>query len=117
MTRYGPNSSNDYDGHRLAPAHRNRDVLDANGNRITPENALVKYLDAGSLDEAEFDETAFEFDRGKRGVHGSGIKMLDHAGIAALGEAEPHLGRRIALIDGGHGLYFQPRARRSSAAD
>ena len=112
----GPHPSDDYDGHRLAPAHRNRNVLDANGNRITPENALMEHLDAGSLDEAEFDETALQLDRGKRGVHLSGIKMLDHTGIAALGEAEPHLGRRIALIDGCHGLYFQPLAQRSSAA-
>jgi hypothetical protein len=111
-----PHPSDDYDSHRLAPPHRDRDVLETNGNRITPDNALMEHFHPGPLDETELDQPAFEFERGKRGVHLVSVNMMDHTAIAALGQAKSHLRRRIVLISHGHGLYFQPRARRSSAA-
>src|SRR5579863_1785192 len=109
-------SSNDNDGHRLAPSHRDRDVLDADRNRVAPDDAFVKHLDLGAFHESEFDQATFELDRGKRGTGSVGGKVMDHPGIAALGQAQGNLRGRIGLLDGGHGLYFQPRTRRSSAA-
>ena len=111
-----PHPSDDYDGHCLAPADRDRDVLDTNGDRISADNALVEYLDPRSLDEAKLDQPAFQFERGKRGIHLLGIKVLDHAGIAASCQTKSHRRRRIVLFGGGHGLYFQPLAQRSRLA-
>ena len=58
-----PVTSGDDNGHGLAPAHRDGDVLDAHRDRIAADDALMQHLDPGALDEAEFDQPAFEFDR------------------------------------------------------
>ena len=62
MTPFDPAASGDNDGHRFAPAHRDRDVFDTDGNRIPPDDAFVQNLDLGAFDEAEFDQAAFELD-------------------------------------------------------
>ena len=53
--------SGDEDGHGLAAAQRDGDVVDAHRDRIAADGALMQHLDPGALDEAEFDQPAFEF--------------------------------------------------------
>jgi len=45
-------SSSNNDGHRLAPAYGDGDVLDPDRDRIAPDHAFVQHLDPGALDEA-----------------------------------------------------------------
>ena len=80
-------ASDNNDGHRLTPAHGDRDVLDADGDRIASDNALMQHLDPGAFDKAEFDQPAFKFDRRQRGAGAAGRDVVDHAGIAALNQA------------------------------
>ena len=76
----------------MAMASRRRtaigDVLDADGDRVAPDQALVQHLDPGALDEAELDQPAFELDGRQRRAGVIGGEVLDHAGIAALGQAQ-----------------------------
>lgn len=96
--------SDDNDRHRLTPAHRNRHILDAHCNRVTTDNALMKHLDFGALDEPELDQAAFELKRRQRGTGLAGGKPMDHPGKAAIGEAQGHL--RVGAVNAGHDVLF-----------
>ena len=72
--RQGPLASGDNDRHGLAPADGDRDVLDANRDRIASDDALVQHLDPGAFDEAEFDQAAFEFDVRQRRARAAGAR-------------------------------------------
>ena len=71
--------SGDNDGHGLATADRDRDVVDPDGDRIAADQALVQDLDPGALDEAELDQPALELDVRERRAGIPGGKVLDDA--------------------------------------
>jgi len=56
--RVVPGSSHDNDGHRLTPTHGDCDILDADCNRVAPDNPFVQHLDPRAFDEAKFDQPA-----------------------------------------------------------
>src|ERR1700731_414418 len=102
---YGPLASGYNDGHGLAPAHRDGDVLDPDRDRVAPDDALMQDLDPGAFDEAELDQPAFEFNGRQRGVRIVGGETTDDAGIAAPGQSERQF--RGSVIWFSHDLYFQ----------
>ena len=82
--KFKSTKSSDNDSHCLAPAHRDRHILDADGNRVAPDNALVEHLDLGAFDETELDQPAFEFRCWQRGTGLARIQPMDHPGKAAF---------------------------------
>ena len=82
-------------GHGLAAAHRDGDVLDADRDRIAPDEALMQHLDPGALDEAELDQPAFELDGRQRRAGIAGGRGGESRREAALGQSQRQLRTRI----------------------
>ena len=81
-----PAASGDNDGHGLAAAYGDGDVFHANGDRVSPDGALMQHLDPRAFDEAELDQAAFELGVRQRGAGLGGGDAMDHErGKWALG--------------------------------
>jgi len=63
------------------------------GDRITPDDALVQHLDPGAFDKAELDQAAFELDVGQRGAGLGGGDAMDHAEKPRLASPSGNCGR------------------------
>jgi hypothetical protein len=98
-------SSDDHNGHCFASPNCNRDVLDTNGDRVTPDNAFMKYFHPRTFDEAEFDQAAFEFDRRQRGAGVICRQVMDGSTIATLGQSQRHL-CRVGRVANCHHFVF-----------
>jgi len=87
MREVSPGKSDDENGHRFAPAQRHRGAVHPHRDGIVPDGAFVQNLDRGALDEAEFDQAAFEFVRAKTDGVTAGLDGVDAA--AKAGAAPP----------------------------
>jgi hypothetical protein len=77
------------DGAGLAATQGHAGVVDAHGDRIAPEQALVQHLDRRAFHEAHLQQASLEF-LGRHGLGGAGYAgdLDDHALIAAPGRSQ-----------------------------
>ena len=78
----------DKNGHRLATAQAYGRVGDAHGDGIATEQALMQDLDIGAFDEAQLDQTTFEFARRQAGAAAFCIDCMYATAKAHAGRAK-----------------------------
>src|SRR4051794_7247308 len=76
------------DGHRLAPADRDRRAVDAYRDRIAPEQAFMQDLDLGPFGKAELNQAALQFGCRQAGALRRDLDGGDPAAKPAVRDAE-----------------------------